>query len=192
MMGLKEKIKSYLLSFQEEKFKYIITDLDLIKLSKTFLRRNGLVITDGDFSFHLFLALKKNRSSILILIEEESDIGRIVGRIVNMMLKEMGGQIYSDKKRLKNEMLDQDIIDNYGGNFCEFEDMEEGVWNIVASTLDRESSTLYREAMASHLGVNRPYKLSFDMIKEIFNIKRSTFYKKLKDLKNISLSYDLG
>ena len=187
MNSLRDEIKEYLLDFDEKKFENLTYNSDLIKLSKGFLRRNGVVqISNGEFNSNLFIALKKNRASLLLFLEEEMDNGRIVGRVVNHILKEMGKDLYANKKIRSKEIQSQEIIDLFATEeYVEHHTKGRGRAIILSlfQIVEEEKVRKYREAMKAHLGLHRPYKLPFDVLQHIFDLKKSTFYKKLKEIR---------
>lgn len=193
MENIKSYFRDYLLNSSLKAFNEIINNLEIYKLIFHFLKRNGIEsfrFSRDEFSYRIFLVLKENRESIILILEDENlNENQFISKIANFILKDINRQLYKVRKDEANELKNPDIVSSLP--YIEKDQLEEketikdlkNKKREILNLINEEKSFRYREALKCYFGLERPYTLSFNMLSKIFKLNKSTFYFKLKNLK---------
>ncbi len=193
MGNIKNVFRNYLLNFSSKAFNDIINNLEIYKLILHFLKRNGIEsfnFSRDEFAYRIFLVLKEYRESLIVILEDETmNESQFISKISNLILKDLNRNLYKTRKAEAREVKNPELVSalpyiesdklEERENFKDLKTRKKDIIKII----NKERSFRYREALKCYFGLERPYALSFNMINKIFKIKRSTFYLKLKNIK---------
>ena len=186
MSSMADDMVGFLLGFTDESLESLLGNGHLYNWISIYLRKNGVFrdrLPKEEFPTILFMALKENRESLLVFLRSSPSDSAIISRVANHILKLLNRQFYREDMCRKFERPNTDDMDSFPALEVDEATCMVGLEERLRCLLDREKAFGYRAALEAYFGIGRPYRLKMDSILNVFGIKRSTIFKKIKTIR---------